>query len=75
MTKMSTRIAGSIASVLIAASMMQTATAGERTTKHRAAATTNEQIRNANASAAPFYAGGDDLAGLRNRGMSAPAGR
>ena len=75
MNKMSERIAVSIASVLIAASMTHTATATERTTKHRFAATTNEQVRNANASVAPSYFDADELARMRNGAESAPAGR
>ena len=75
MNKISKRIAISVASVLIAASMIQTATAAERTTKHRVAATTNEQVRNANAWAAPSYLDVDELARLRNGAESAPAGR
>ena len=55
MNKMSKRIALSAVSTLIAVSMIQSATAAERTTKHHVAATANEQIRNANASAVPFY--------------------
>jgi len=75
MNKMSKRIAVSAASVLIAASMIQAASATERTTKHRFAATTNEQVRNANASAAPSYLDADELARYRNGAESAPAGR
>jgi len=75
MNKMSKRIAISVASVLIAASMVQTATAGERTTKHRVAATTNERVRNANAWAVPFYANRDELGGMRDEALSPPAGR
>jgi hypothetical protein len=74
MNKTSKRIAVSIASVLIAASMIQAATAGERTTKHHFMAPTNEQVRNANAWAAPSYADADELARLRNGAESAPAG-
>jgi hypothetical protein len=74
MNKMSKRIAVSVASVLIAASMIQAATAGERTTKHRFTAPTSEQVRNANAWAAPSYVDADELARLRNGAESAPAG-
>jgi hypothetical protein len=74
MNKMSKRIAVSVASVLIAASMIQTATAGERTMKHRFTAPTSEQVRNANAWAAPSYVDADELARLRNGAESAPAG-
>jgi hypothetical protein len=73
MNKMSTRIAALVGSVLIAGSMIQTATAGERTTKHRFAATTSERVRNAHASVAPYY-DADELARLRNGAESAPAG-
>jgi hypothetical protein len=65
----------SLASTLMIASMSQVATAGERT-KHHQAATTNEQVRNANASAVPFYVPAEDeFARLRNGAGSAPAGR
>ena len=74
MNKMSKRIAVSVASVLIAASMIQAATAGE-TTKHRFTVPTSEQVRNANAWAAPSYLDVDELARLRNGAESAPAGR
>ena len=50
MNKMSKRVAVSVVSTLIAVSMVQSATAGERTRKHHVAATMNEQVRNANAS-------------------------
>jgi putative heme iron utilization protein len=72
MNSMSKRIAASAISALIAISMVQTATAGERT-RHRAAAT-SEQVRNANASAAPFYVDQDEYSRYRNGGLSAPAG-
>jgi hypothetical protein len=75
MNKTSKRIVVSVASVLIAASMIQTATAAERTTKHRFVAITNEQVRNANAWAAPSYLDAGELARLRNGAESAPAGR
>jgi hypothetical protein len=74
MNKMLKRIAVSVASVLIAASMIQTATAGERTMKHHFMAPVSEQVRNANASVAPFYVDTDELARLRNGAESAPAG-
>lgn len=73
MNSTSKRIAASAVSALIAMAMIQTATAGERTRKHVAA--TNEQVRNANAWAAPSYIDGDELARLRNGAESAPAGR
>jgi hypothetical protein len=72
MNSMSKRIAASAISALIAISMVQTATAGERT-KRRAAAT-SEQVRNANASAAPFYVDQDEYSRYRNGALSAPAG-
>jgi len=72
MNSMSKRIAASAVSALIAISMVQTATASERT-KRRAAAT-SEQVRNANASAAPFYVDQDEYSRYRNGGLSAPAG-
>ena len=75
MTKMSKHLAASVAATLIAASMIQTAAAAERTTKHRFAATANERVRNANASAAPFYVDWDEVERLRNGAASAPAGR
>ena len=72
MTKTSTRIAVSLVAMLIAAMTIQTASAAERNAKHRYTPTMNEQVRNANASAAPVYTGqsfrGDEA-------MSAPAGR
>jgi hypothetical protein len=74
MNKMSKRIAISVASVLIAASMIQTASAGERIKKHHVAATTNEQVRNANASAVPFYGNTGELGSMRDEALSAPAG-
>jgi hypothetical protein len=55
MNKMTTHIAASAVTMLIAVSMIQSATAAERTKKHHVA-TTSEQVRNANASAAPSYA-------------------
>jgi hypothetical protein len=75
MNKMSKRIAISVASVLIVASMIQTATAAERTKKHHVVATTNEQLRNANASAVPFFVNRDDLGSMRDEALSPPAGR
>jgi hypothetical protein len=69
------RLAISVASLLIAASMIQTATASERTTRRHPATTTTEQARNANAYAAPFYVDTDEVARLRNGAESAPAGR
>jgi hypothetical protein len=74
MTKMSKRIVVSAASMLIAAWMIQAATAAERTTKHHVAPATSEQVRNANAYAAPFYVDQDELARYRNGAESAPAG-
>jgi hypothetical protein len=75
MNKMSKRIAISVASVLIVASMVQTATAAERTKKHHFAATTNEQIRNANAWAAQSYVNSGELGSIRDEALSPPAGR
>ena len=72
MNSTSKRIAASAVSALIAMSMMQTATAGERAKKHTA---TSEQVRNANAAVAPFQVDGDEAARYRNGGLSAPAGR
>jgi hypothetical protein len=53
MNKITKRIAASAVTTLIAVSMIQSATAAERTKRHHVA-TTNEQVRNANASVAPF---------------------
>lgn len=76
MNKMSKRIALSAVSTLIAVSMIQSATAAERTKKHHVAATTNEQIRNANASVVPFYVNrGEDFGRVPDEALSAPAGR
>lgn len=75
MNKMSKRIALSAVSTLMAVSMIQSATAAERTTKHHFAATTNEQVRNANASAVPFYVYPAEFGGFRDEALSAPAGR
>ena len=69
MTSTSKRIAASVVSALIAMSMIQTATAGERTKKH---VTTSEQVRNANAAVAPFDQ--DEFSRYRNGAGSAPAG-
>ena len=71
MNSTSKRIAASAVSALIALSMIQTATAGERSKKH-AAVTTSEQVRNANAAAAPFDQ--DEFSRYRNGAGSAPAG-
>ena len=74
MNKISKRIAVSAVSTLIALSMIQSATAAERTRKHHVA-TTSEQVRNANASAAPFYVNrGDDYGRFPDEALSAPAG-
>ena len=73
MNSTSKRIVASAVSALIAMSMIQTAAAGERTRKH-IAATTSEQVRNANAAAAPFQVDQDELARYRNGAGSAPAG-
>ena len=74
MNKMSKRVAVSVVSTLIAVSMVQSATAGERTRKHHVAATTNEQVRNANASAAPFYVYTGEQGSFRDEALSPPAG-
>ena len=71
MNKLSKRIAISVASVLIAASMVQTASAAERTKKHHFAATANEQVRNANAAVAVDQ---DEIARYRNGAGSGLAG-
>jgi hypothetical protein len=69
-------IAASLASVAIAASMMQIATAGERTPKHHHAAAASEQVRDAHAWVAPSSGyTQDDLARLQNGVESAPASR
>jgi small neutral amino acid transporter SnatA (MarC family) len=68
----SKRIAASVISALIAVSMIQTATAGERTRKHHAAV--SEQVRNANAAVAPFQVDQDEMVRYRNGAESAPAG-
>jgi len=62
------RIAASAVSALIAMSMIQTATAGERVRKH---VTTSEQVRNANAAVAIDQ---DEIGRYRNGAGSAPAG-
>ena len=69
MNRTSKRIAASAVSALIAMSMIQTATAGERTRKHVAA--TSEQVRNANAAVAVEP---DEIARYHNGAGSAPAG-
>ena len=69
MNRTSKRIAASAVSALIAMSMIQTATAGERTRKHTAA--TSEQVRNANAVIAAEQ---DEIARYRYGAGSAPAG-
>ena len=74
MNKMTKRIAASAVTMLIAASMIQSATAAERTRKHHVATTTNEQVRNANASAAPFYVYPGDSGGFRDEALAPPAG-
>lgn len=71
MTSTSKRVAASVVSALIAMSMIQTATAGERAKKH---AVTTEQVRNANAAVAPFQADQDEISRYRNGAGSAPAG-
>jgi hypothetical protein len=74
MNKMTTRIAASAVTMLIAVSMIQSATAAERTKKHHVA-TTSEQVRNANASAAPFYPYPAESNSFRDEALSPPAGR
>jgi putative heme iron utilization protein len=74
MNKMSKRVAVSVVSTLIAVSMIQTATAGERTRKHHVAMTTSEQVRNANASVAPFYVNTGEQGSFRDEALSPPAG-
>jgi hypothetical protein len=66
----SKRIVASAVSALIAMSMIQTATAGERTRKHVLA--TSEQVRNAHAAVAVDQ---DEIARYRNGAGSGPAGR
>jgi hypothetical protein len=72
MNSTSKRIAASAVSALIAMSMIQTATAGERTRKH--VVTTSEQVRNANAAVAPFQVDQDEIARYRNGAGSGLAG-
>ena len=67
MNSTSKRIAASAVSALIAMSMIQTATAGERTRKHTV--TASEQVRNANAAVDQ-----DEIARYRYGAGSAPAG-
>ena len=74
MNKMTTRIAASAVTMLIAVSMIQSATAAERTKKHHVA-TTSEQVRNANASDVPFYAYPAESNSFRDESLSPPAGR
>ncbi len=73
MNKMTTRIAASAVTMLIAVSMIQSATAAERTKKHHAA-TTSEQVRNANASVAPFYGYPAESGSFRDEALAPPAG-
>ena len=75
MNKITKRIAASAVTTLIAVSIIQSATAAERTKKHHVAVTTNEQVRNANASAAPFYAYPAESGSFRDEALSPPAGR
>ena len=74
MNKMSKRIAVSVVSTLMAVSMVQSATAGERTRKHHVATTMNQQVRNANASAVPFYVNTGEQGSFRDEALSPPAG-
>ena len=74
MNKMTTRIAASAVTMLIAVSMIQSATAAERTKKHHAAATTSEQVRNANASVAPLYGYPAESGSFRDEALAPPAG-
>lgn len=69
MNSTSKRIAASAVSALIAMSMIQTATAGERARKHVVA--TSEQVRNANAAVAVDQ---DEIARYRNGAGSGLAG-
>jgi hypothetical protein len=75
MNKITQRIAASAVTTLIAVSMIQSATAAERTRKHHVAATTSEQVRNANASVAPFYVYPAESGSFRDEALSPPAGR
>jgi hypothetical protein len=72
MTTMSKRIVISAASMLIAASMIQTATAAERTKKSHVVPAASEQVRNANAYVAPLYV--NRYEGFRDEALSPPAG-
>lgn len=74
MNKMTRRIAASAVTTLMAVSMIQSATAAERTKKHHVANTTSERVRNANASAAPFYVNSGETGGFRDEALSPPAG-
>ena len=74
MNKITKRIAASAVTTLIAVSMIQSATAAERTKRHHVA-TTNEQVRNANASVVPFYVYPADSGSFRDEALSPPAGR
>jgi len=75
MNKMTQRIAASAVTMLIAVSMVQSATAAERTRKHHVATTTSEQVRNANASVVPFYSYPAESGSFRDEALSPPAGR
>lgn len=75
MNKMTKRIAVSAVTMLIAVSMIQSATAAERIRKHHVATTANEQVRNANASAVPFYVYPAGSGNFRDEALSPPAGR
>ena len=74
MNNVSKRVTISVVSTLMAVSMIQSATAAERTRKHHVAATTNEQVRNANASAVPFYYNTGEQGSFRDEALSPPAG-
>ena len=75
MNKISKPVAVSVVSTLMAVTMIQSATASERTRKHHhVAATTNEQVRNANASAVPFYVNSGEQGSFRDEALSPPAG-
>jgi hypothetical protein len=74
MNKISKRVAVSIVSTLMAVTMIQSATAAERTRKHHVAPTANEQVRNANASAVPFYVNPGEQGSFRDEALSPPAG-
>jgi len=75
MNKITKRIAASAVTTLIVVSMIQSATAAERTKKHHVAVTTSEHVRNANASAAPFYVNAGEQGSFRDEALSPPAGR